>query len=376
MPDSLLVGLMSGTSMDAIDAALLRIGHDRLELVDCREHPIDRDLKERIHQLSHPGANEIERLGELDRELGQCFAEAVRCLLAQADQSAESVRGIGSHGQTVRHHPPSAGSRQPFTLQIGDPNIIAELTGITTVADFRRRDIAAGGEGAPLVPAFHAAAFAQPGQRRAIVNIGGIANASLLLDEAISGFDTGPGNTLLDHWVHRHRGESYDPQGGWAAEGSVIPELLERLVRHPWFELPWPKSTGKETFNLDWLDDELANLPGLDARDVQATLAELTAGSIAKALAPHDLDSVYICGGGAFNTDLMRRLFQLVSPLPLGTTRELGVDPAWVEAAAFAWLAWRTLEGLPGNVPTVTGASGERVLGAVYPGSAGSPAQG
>lgn len=369
MPDSLLVGLMSGTSMDAIDAALVRINDNKPELVDCREHPIARDLKDRIHQLSHPGANEIERLGELDRELGRCFAEAVRCLLAQAGQPAESIRGIGSHGQTVRHHPPSGKGKLPFTLQIGDPNTIAELTGITTVADFRRRDIAAGGEGAPLVPAFHAAAFAEPGKRLAIVNIGGIANASLLLEEGISGFDTGPGNTLLDQWVQRHRGESYDPQGGWAAEGRAIPELLDKLVAHPWFELPHPKSTGKETFNLAWLDETLAELPDLDPRDVQATLAELTAQSITRALAPYQLDSVYICGGGAFNTDLMRRLFQQISPVPLGTTRELGVDPAWVEAAAFAWLAWRTLEGLPGNVPTVTGAGGERVLGAVYPGA-------
>lgn len=369
MPGDLFVGLMSGTSMDAVDAALLRIGEDRFELLDCREHPLDAELRDRIHRISHPGDNEIQRLGELDRDIGCCFAEAVQRLLLQSGTAAGDVRAIGSHGQTVRHLPPSATTGQPFSLQIGDPNTIAELTGITTVADFRRRDIAAGGEGAPLAPAFHAAAFGDAGKRRAIVNIGGIANVTLLLAGEVSGFDTGPGNTLLDQWIGRHRGEAYDPLGSWSAEGEVLPELLDKLSAHPYFSLPPPKSTGKETFNLAWLDDEIARLDNIDPQDVQATLAELTAATVADSLAPLELDDVYVCGGGAANTDLMRRLYQRISPASLGTTTELGCDPAWVEAAAFAWLAWRTLEGLSGNLPAVTGAHGERVLGAIYPGA-------
>ncbi len=358
---------MSGTSLDGIDAALLRCG-DGISLEACHEHPIPAELKRRIHNLSHSGTDEIERLGPLDRELGHCFADAALALLAKAGVAADRVRAIGSHGQTVRHRPPSGGHQPAFTLQIGDPNTIAEVTGIVTVADFRRRDIAAGGEGAPLVSAFHAAAFGAPDERRAIVNIGGIANVTLLLDGEVSGFDTGPGNTLLDLWIGRHRGEAYDPLGSWAAEGEVREELLARLSAHPFISQPAPKSTGKEDFNLEWLDTQLTGLPEIAPQDVQATLAEFTASSICRSLASADLDAVYVCGGGAANTDLMRRLYRLLEPVKLGTTAELGCDPAWVEAAAFAWLAGRTLDGLAGNVTSVTGAAGERVLGAVYAG--------
>ncbi len=371
MPDDLLVGLMSGTSMDAIDAVLVRVGTRDFELLACHEHPIPPTLREQIHTLSHPGEQEIHGLGQLDRQLGEYFADATRLLLSQSGTPAEQVRAIGSHGQTVRHHPPSvtAPGEPAYTLQIGDPNIIAERTGITTVADFRRRDLAAGGEGAPLVPAFHDFLFADAQKRRAVVNIGGIANASLLLDGEVSGFDTGPGNTLLDHWIFRHRGEHYDPLGAWSAEGEVDSGLLAALAAHPYLALPSPKSTGKEAFNLDWLDQVLAGLPAISPQDVQATLAEFAALSITESLAGFALDDVYVCGGGASNTDLMRRLYQRLSPVYLGTTAELGCDPAWVEAAAFAWLAWRTLQGLPGNVPAVTGAGGPRVLGAIFPGA-------
>ncbi len=366
----LFVGLMSGTSMDAVDAVVVRLGESRFELLDCHEQPIPVTLRDRIHELSHPGADEVTRLGALDRELGACFAEATSTLLLKAGIPAEQVKAVGSHGQTVRHHPPTAieSGATAFTLQIGDPNTIAELTGITTVADFRRRDIAAGGEGAPLVPAFHDFLFADAARRRAVVNIGGIANVSLLVDGEVSGFDTGPGNTLLDQWVYRHRGEHYDPLGAWGAEGEVDAPLLEALTQHPYLALPPPKSTGKESFNLRWLDGVLANYSEASPQDVQATLAEFTAASIAEGLADCELDEVFVCGGGASNTDLMRRLYQRLSPIALGTTAELGCDPAWVEAAAFAWLAWRTLDGLPGNVPAVTGAGGPRVLGAIYPG--------
>ena len=360
---------MSGTSMDGIDAVLLRVGNS-IELQDCHEHTIPPELRRRIHDLSHPGDNEIDRMGSLDRDLGRCFAEATQALLARAGVPAERIRAIGSHGQTVRHRPPSSGADPAFTLQIGDPNTIAEITGITTVADFRRRDVAAGGEGAPLVPAFHAAAFGDASTRRAIVNIGGIANVTLLLDGEISGFDTGPGNTLLDQWIERHRGLAYDPLGSWSAEGGVDSALLESLCDHPFLATPAPKSTGKEAFNIEWLDGILASLPVIEAQDVQSTLAEFTARSITDGLAPHAVEEVYVCGGGAANTDLMRRLYQRLKPARLGTTAELGCDPAWVEAAAFAWLAGRTLDGLSGNVTAVTGAAGERILGAVYAGGA------
>jgi anhydro-N-acetylmuramic acid kinase len=255
-------------------------------------------------------------------------------------------------------------------LQIGDPNTIAEITGITTVADFRRRDVAAGGEGAPLAPAFHAAVFSSPEHARAIINIGGIANISLLDGDSVAGFDSGPGNTLLDHWIHDQCGKQFDHDGSWAAEGNVDETLLERLLQHPYLEMAPPKSTGKEVFNFSWLQQQLQDAPGLEPRDVQATLAEFTATSICTALAQHpvSVDENYVCGGGAANSDLMRRLYRQLSPAHLGTTSELGCDPAWVEAAAFAWLAQRTLEGLSGNLPTVTGAVGERVLGAIYPG--------
>jgi anhydro-N-acetylmuramic acid kinase len=256
-------------------------------------------------------------------------------------------------------------------LQAGDPNTIAERTGITVVADFRRRDIAAGGEGAPLAPAFHAAAFAEAGRKRAIVNIGGIANVTLLDGEVLAGgYDTGPGNTLLDYWVLRHEGERFDRDGAWSAEGEANQALLETLLADEYFALVGPRSTGKEAFNPAWLDKKLAALDTVEPRDVQATLAELTARSIADAIGAAELavDEVYVCGGGASNTDLMRRLYRCLDGRLLKDTAELGIDPDWVEAVAFAWLAHQTLENLPGNAPVVTGAEGPRVLGGIYPG--------
>jgi anhydro-N-acetylmuramic acid kinase len=370
---ALFVGLMSGTSIDAIDSALVRCQGDAIELLATHEHPIPRDTRDRIGEISHSGADEIERMGPLDRELGNLFSAATLELLAAAGTAPHQIRAIGSHGQTIRHRPPSGGAldKESFTLQLGDPNTIAENTGITTIADFRRRDMAAGGEGAPLAPAFHAAALAADGVNRAIVNIGGIANVTLLEGAKLRmGFDTGPGNTLLDHWIMRHHGQSFDRDGQWSRTGNSSAALLEDLLSHSYFARTGPRSSGKEAFNLSWLDTLLQTHQSVDATDVQATLAELTATSIARAISDSDLNvsEVYVCGGGAHNPDLLGRLRGFLAPASLATTATLGIDPDWVEAVTFAWLAHRTLEGLAGNAPAVTGARGPRVLGGIYPG--------
>ena len=363
---------MSGTSVDGIDAALVQCHRDDVAIIATRQHAIPPALRERIAAISHSGPDEIERLGVLDRELGLLFGASTLELLATADVAPAQVRAIGSHGQTVRHRPPSAALRaiESFTLQIGDPNTIAEHTGITTVADFRRRDVAAGGEGAPLAPAFHAAALAKSGVNRAIVNIGGIANVSLLAGtELRMGFDTGPGNTLLDHWMMRHKGERYDHDGQWSAAGQVNQALLTKLLGHSYFSKTGPRSTGKEDFNLLWLEQQLAGLDAIAAVDVQATLAEFTSTSIARAItsSPLNVAEIYICGGGSHNAYLMQRLAAQLAGATVASTADIGMDPDWVEAATFAWLASRTLEGLPGNSSVVTGACGPRILGGIYP---------
>lgn len=359
---------MSGTSVDAIDAALVSVNSTSTRLLATHQHAIPDHIRADIATISAPGDDEIEKLGPLDRQLGRLFAEATLALLEKAEVPARSVTAIGSHGQTVRHRPPSAGRdpEQSFTLQIGDPNSIAEQTGITTVADFRRRDMAAGGEGAPLAPAFHASAFSDSKRHRAIVNIGGIANVSLLKgEELLAGFDTGPGNTLLDAWARAHLGEAFDRDGKWAASGMVSPRLLDALLSHPYFRRRGPRSTGKEEFNTLWLEKLLGDE---SARDVQATLAEFTARSIARAIGESVLavQEIYVCGGGAHNLDLMARLQSALDPSIVKDTRALGLHPDWVEAATFAWLAQRTLAGMAGNAPAVTGAAGGRILGAVY----------
>lgn len=372
MEAQLFVGLMSGTSIDAIDSAVVSI-QGETTLLHSREHPIPEDLRQQITAISHSGEDEIERMGRLDRELGRLFAAATLELLDSAGLERQSITAIGSHGQTIRHRPPSGGDPvNGFSLQIADPNTIAEITGITTVADFRRRDIAAGGEGAPLAPAFHVGAFSKIDCNRAIVNIGGIANASLLQGpELVAGFDTGPGNTLLDNWISRHRSERYDHNGDWAAGGTQSQRLLDALLTHPYLKRSGPRSTGKEDFNLAWLDSLLEQNPALSPQDIQATLAQFTALTIANAICSDTFSAqeVYLCGGGAHNGDLMRRLSLA---LPAGTvvdsTQVLGISPDAVEAVIFAWLAHRTLTGLNGNAQVVTGARGARVLGAIYPG--------
>ncbi|MBU2885361.1 anhydro-N-acetylmuramic acid kinase [Gilvimarinus agarilyticus] len=368
---ALYIGLMSGTSADGIDAALVDINDERTQLLAHHGHDFNHQMRERIHALCASGIEEIERAGTMDNELGELFAQAALKLLEDAGIAASEVAAIGSHGQTIRHRPPGSVAH-PFTLQIADPNIIAARTGITTVADFRRRDMAMGGQGAPLVPAFHRAAFAAPNIDRAIVNIGGIANITWLShNRPTLGFDTGPGNCLMDAWVGRHREQRYDTNGDWARTGRINTPLLEILLEHPYFALPLPKSTGREDFHLGWLDCQLEEVNDLTPEDVQATLMALSVESIARSIENHLRREigceVYICGGGALNTTLIESLVTRLTPHPIASTRALGIDPEWVEAATFAWLAQQTLAGLPGNLPSVTGARKAVVLGGIYP---------
>jgi len=363
------IGLMSGTSMDSIDAALLDFSeHPRL--LAHYSQPLPDALRQQLYRLQTPGQDELTTLMRLDVELGRLFAQAVHALLDKTGLSANQITGIGSHGQTLRHYPDGP---NPSTLQISDPNLIAELTGITTVADLRRRDMAVGGQGAPLVPAFHAAVFRHSRFNRAILNIGGIANLTLLPADTkamITGFDTGPGNGLMDAWIEQHQQQRYDRDGEWAASGHVHPGLLERLLHDPYFARIPPKSTGREYFNLNWLQPALEPFADLAPRDVQATLCELSARSIAEALQAtmESVEEVLICGGGIHNRTLYQRLEELLTPARLTSTAEAGIDPDWVEAAAFAWLARQTLAGQPGNLPSVTGASHPVVLGGIYRG--------
>lgn len=371
MAENYFIGLMSGTSIDGIDAVLVRFSADAPSIHAAHCEPMPESLRERILSLCSPGENEIDRLGELDIEIGRLCAKAALNVMAQASVPSSEIVAIGSHGQTIRHRPYGD---DPFTLQIGDPNTIAELTGITVVADFRRRDVAAGGQGAPLVPAFHAAMFSSTDESRAVVNIGGMANVTLLPSgdsREIKGFDTGPGNVLLDAWHLRHQGTPLDRDGAWAATGEPDPSLLMRLLADPYFEEAPPKSTGREHFDLDWLEWHLAALrKAVPPVDVQATLAELTARSIAHSLMKwgEGTKAVYLCGGGTHNSDLRRRIGKALPGVAVHSTVELGIGPDWVEAVAFAWLAQRTLAGLPGNVPAVTGAAHPVVLGGIYPG--------
>lgn len=364
----LYIGLMSGTSADAIDAALVDL-ESSAQLIATHTLPLPQQIRQQIHALSLPDDNEIDRMGALDGELGYLFAQVSLELIAKSGVDASQITAIGSHGQTIRHRPP--GSLQGvFTLQIGDPNLIAELTGITVVADFRRRDMAAGGQGAPLVPAFHRAIFHAGDRDRIVVNIGGMANITWLPAQGqLLGFDTGPGNVLMDNWIHSHSGDTYDKDGTWAASGTVNQELLANLLREDYFSLPAPKSTGRESFNYDWLDRSIEALSlSLSPADIQATLLDLTAISIADSINKlgDTTKEIYVCGGGAYNPVLMQRLQDLLHGDKVMSTATLGVDPQWIEAMAFAWLAQQTINHRPGNVREATGANREVILGGVY----------
>ena len=361
------IGLMSGTSADAVDLVVVDFTDDKTTLIGSHSLSLSPDIRAQIHALSTPNDNEIDRLGELDQQLGKLFAESITQILHKYQLSPQQMIATGSHGQTIRHRPPGS-LQHPFTLQIGDPNVITELTGITTVADFRRRDMAAGGQGAPLVPAFHQAIFHSNSTDRIVVNIGGMANITWLPSSGKTlGFDTGPGNVLMDAWIFQHLGKAYDENGDWAASGQVDQDLLARLLSHAYFNQPAPKSTGREAFNLKWLTNELASTP-VSAADVQATLLALTAHTIAndiKKLTTANCE-VFVCGGGAYNRKLMDELSILLPCAKVASTAQLGIAPEWIEAMAFAWLARQTMLRKNGNLSAVTGARREVILGGIY----------
>jgi anhydro-N-acetylmuramic acid kinase len=362
----LFLGLMSGTSADGIDAALVRFT-PAPQLLAARTYAWMPALRARLVALGQGGEVEsLDVLGELETQIGLAFAEAANALLREAEVAPAAVTAIGSHGQTVRHRPLA---RHPFTWQMGDASILAERCGITTVADFRRRDVAAGGHGAPLMPAFHAAVLHVPDEQRAVLNLGGIGNFTLLpASGEVRGFDTGPANALMDAWCERHTGQGFDASGAFAASGRVHASLLQRLLDDPWFALPPPKSTGREQFHLAWVEAALRDLQ-VSAADVQATLLELSAVTVADALKAIQPDTrrVLVCGGGVHNPRLLDRIAAHLPDVVVESTAVHGLDPDYVEAMGFAWLARQTMAGQPGNLPSVTGAAGLRVLGAIHP---------
>lgn len=374
------IGLMSGTSADAIDAVIACINKDQISLVATHTLPIPETIKTMIFDLAISGENEIEKIRYLDYELALLFSQISLELCQKANVDRNDIQAIGSHGQTIRHYPPtqkkagsSSSSTLGYSLQIGDPNIIAQQTGITTVTDFRRRDIAEGGHGAPLAPAFHKALFSSANKNRMILNTGGIANISYLpatnssTENNVIGFDTGPANGLMDAWCQLHLHQHYDESGRWAASGSIDQRLLKQLLEHPYFNLLPPKSTGRETFNIAWVKETLVTLGySISPENIQATLTELTARTIAddiNKIDPHA--DVYVCGGGAHNSYFCNRLQQHLSS-KLHTTEALGIHPDWVEATAFAWLAQRALNRHSGNLPSVTGARKDVICGGIY----------
>jgi len=361
------IGLMSGTSLDGVDIAIVEFAQDPPTILHCNSHPYDQSLRQRIRDITVSGTASLDNLCQLDVELGNTYAQIVNRAIEATKLDSAQIRAIGNHGQTIRHSPDSD---LPYTLQIGDPNIIAAKTGITTVADFRRKDMALGGQGAPLAPAFHRFMFSSADSDRAIINIGGIANITYLpadLASDVIGFDTGPGNTLSDFWINRHNGETWDNQGKWAQSGSIIDKLLEYLLgNEAFFQRALPKTTGTEYFNSDWLLPQLN--PDLAAEDVQATLVELTVKTIARGIGQLASTPIecFVCGGGVHNHYLMKRLQLALPDYQILNTDQLGLDPDYVEAVAFAWLARQSMNRQTGNLPTVTQASSETLLGGIY----------
>jgi anhydro-N-acetylmuramic acid kinase len=359
----LYIGLLSGTSLDGVDAALVDFAVPPGRLAASHFIAYPEPIRTQVLALNTSGNDELARAATLGNRLADLYAAAALELLDMADVSRAKIAAIGCHGQTVRHRP-----EQGYTIQLVNAARLVERTGIRVVADFRSRDVAAGGQGAPLVPAYYAACFAVPGRHRVIANIGGIATITDLAPGAPArGFDTGPGNALMDVWVARHLGTAYDRDGAWASAGTVVAPLLDAMLADPYFAAPPPKNTGRDHFNDQWLAG--FRLDRFAPRDVQATLTAVTAASIAGAVERFcgGTDELLVCGGGAHNTCLMAQLRTRLGGTPVATTADAGVDPDWVEAMAFAWLARQALAEAPGNVPEVTGAKGPRVLGAVYP---------
>ncbi|QUJ69954.1 anhydro-N-acetylmuramic acid kinase (plasmid) [Photobacterium sp. GJ3] len=367
MHRELYIGVMSGTSMDGVDTALVAIEDNRIELLAHDDFPMPPELKQRLLAVCTGQPTNLIEIGTLDHQLGLLFADAVDALLEKSGYTADQIRAIGNHGQTVFHQPTGT---TPFTMQLGDAHLIATRTGIDTVADFRRKDMALGGQGAPLVPAFHKTLFQSSDSSVVILNIGGIANLSVIRpDEPVFGYDTGPGNMLMDFWCQQHTGKPFDLDGQFAQQGKVDDILLEAMLTEPYFSLSAPKSTGRELFNDAWLGQQLANHTA-SAEDVQRTLCELTAVSIAREVLKFQSGpnpTLLVCGGGARNPLLMDRISALLSDWHVSTTREQGVDSDYMEAMAFAWLAQRRIHDLPSNLPEVTGASRLASLGVVYP---------
>ncbi len=360
----LFIGVMSGTSLDGADVVLVELDSGGIKLLAQLNQPYPAQLRASLDQVIVNVSGSPRELAALDRALGLFYGEAILALLLSAGYRARQIRAVGNHGQTVFHDPDAT---YPATLQLGDPSSIAERTGITTVAHFRQLDLAYGGQGAPLAAAFHQRFLASSQEPRAVVNIGGIANVTLLQpDQPVLGFDTGPGNTLMDLWSRQHLHRDFDAAGRWAGSGRVQPALLERLLQDAYFARPPPKSTGRELFNLAWLETALADFGELAAVDVQATLAELTAASITAALAARGVHRLLVCGGGVHNAHLQGRLAALCGELIVEPTDAHGIPADWLEAMAFAWLAWARLNGQPSNVPSVTGARQAAVLGGVY----------
>lgn len=378
------IGLMSGTSLDGVDAVLVQFTSDQPQKIHTQarlQQPLPAALQREILALNTPNQmDELHRSALLDRKLGEYFASTANQLVEQSGLDKTDIVAIGSHGQTLRHNPNL--EQHAYTVQIGDPNTLAELTGITTVADFRRRDMAASGQGAPLVPPFHHFAFGSDSKHRVVVNIGGMANISLIpmgkfvhLGYDSFGYDTGPGNCLMDAWIQQSEDKPFDENGDWAKQGKINQALLDQLLKHPFFAEKAPKSTGREAFNFEWIEEQIAlvDQSSLTAVDIQATLAELTArtlsdeilSSITANKVEREQTEVFICGGGAHNDYLLSRISELLG-LSVASTQALGVNPDDVEAIAFAWLAYRTLNREPSNSPAATGAKGPRVLGGVY----------
>lgn len=360
----LYIGIMSGTSLDGLDICLVSIDQS-IRLLDSQFLEFPPSLRNELLELCQACENELVRLSLAEQQWARLAATGISEILQRQSLAPDAITAIGSHGQTIRHHP-----EQGFSVQIGAPALLTELSNISVVSHFRQRDIAAGGQGAPLVPAFHHWLFAASGQASAIVNIGGFSNISFVLpDEPVSGFDCGPGNVLLDAWIQKNLGHQYDSNGDWARSGTLIQSLLDGLLLQPYFKISGPKSTGRELFNLGWLEQQLASHPLCSPEDVQATLAELTAISISQSVLEQDrtLQQLAVCGGGAHNSYLLERLANLLPEIKVITTDQLGVPADWMEAMAFAWLAHCCLEEIAGNRPEVTGARGLRILGAVYP---------